>query len=466
MAKRHDLPSELIHEVLCYLNRPQILRVCFVSRFFLAIAEPLLYRNPVLACPYYSEPGFFKLRGFARQIISRPRFAPMVRKLNIASCELESDAARSPSPSLFNEHCDAADVDRLYAIQTDVEREDLKVAMAAMAEEGIPNALVIEGGWMGEVVALLHHLPQLLSLSISGLTSFRLLAYAAMGKLVGGVPIGLRTISYLHLTDRIDPYLVVPFMHLSNLTTFSIYPFGGILGPYDGPWLLNDVQPGNFDSALPPDSEMIRRGTSSITDLCFVSSDVGLRFLNGLLTFPRKLKKFECVISGTAIVARPSELVPGLHLHRHSLTYLTFSGKFGGLFASDGVVIGSLSEFTSLTYLRLPLLLLLGHPQEGVELEMATMDPIAPLLPPSLVRLELELRVWPFKEFMLVTGYPDSWLRSRRRFQSLEHFVVHRNVNIIYFDGDMSDIMPALAAFADMKEKFEAAKITVKPRVE
>ena len=43
---------------------------------------------------------------------------------------------------------------------------------------------------------------------------------------------------------------------------------------------------------------------------------------------------------------------------------------------------------------------------------------------------------------------------------------MHRNVDIIYFDGDMSDIMPALAAFADMKEKFEAAKIIIKPHIE
>ena len=66
---------------------------------------------------------------------------------------------------------------------------------------------------------------------------------------------------------------------------------------------------------------------------------------------------------------------------------------------------------------------------------------------------------------MLATGYPDSWLMSRQHFQCLEHFVVHRD--IIDFEGDMSsDIKPALAAFPDMKEKFEAAKIIVEPRVE
>ena len=69
----------------------------------------------------------------------------------------------------------------------------------------------------------------------------------------------------------------------------------------------------------------------------------------------------------------------------------------GSFFAADGEMIGSLSEFTSLTYLRLPLLMLLGYPQAGVELEMATMDPIGPLLPLSLVHFELELQVWPFK---------------------------------------------------------------------
>ena len=96
---------------------------------------------------------------------------------------------------------------------------------------------------------------------------------------------------------------------------------------------------------------------------------------------------------------------------------------------------------------------------------MATMDPIGPLLPPSLVHFELELRVWPFKEFMLVTGYPYLWLRSRQRFQSLEHFVVHRNVGVEGHTG--SDIeLAALSAFPDMKEIFEVAKIIVEPRFE
>ena len=90
----------------------------------------------------------------------------MVCNLKVVSIEDELYEVRPPS--VFNGHCDAADVDRLCAIQTYAEREDLKVVMAAMAEEGIPNALVVDGGWLGEVFALLHHLPQLLSLSISG----------------------------------------------------------------------------------------------------------------------------------------------------------------------------------------------------------------------------------------------------------------------------------------------------------
>ena len=61
MAKWHDLPSELIYEALSYLDRPQILRVCFVSRFLLAIL--LLYRNPDLTRGRSDglEPAFFEL---------------------------------------------------------------------------------------------------------------------------------------------------------------------------------------------------------------------------------------------------------------------------------------------------------------------------------------------------------------------------------------------------------------------
>ena len=92
-----------------------------MSRFLLAIAEPLLYRNPDLTRGLSNGqgPAFFELRGFARQIINRPRFAPMVCNLKIASLEVEWGMARPPG--VFNEHCDAADVDRLCAIQTDTE---------------------------------------------------------------------------------------------------------------------------------------------------------------------------------------------------------------------------------------------------------------------------------------------------------------------------------------------------------
>ena len=265
MAKLHDLPSELIYEALRYLDRPQILRLCFVSRNLLNIVEPLLYRNPDLTRGRSNglEPAFFELRGFARQIISRPRLASVVRNLKIVAPDKEWDEVRPPS--VFNGHRDAADVDWLRASQTDAEWEDLEVVIAAMAEKGIPNALIVDGGWWGEVVALLHHLPQLLSLSISGSNEVRLLTYAAMGKLVGGVPIGLRTISHLQLmygATNILNYkrersafgsdVVIPFMHLSNLRTFSVYQFGGNLAPDYGSWDPNDVRPGRFNSAFPP----------------------------------------------------------------------------------------------------------------------------------------------------------------------------------------------------------------------
>ena len=74
-----------------------------------------------------------------------------------------------------------------------------------------------------------------------------------MGKLVGDVSIGLRTISHLQLgygTAYYNPDrsafgsdVVIPFMHLSNLATFSVYQFGGNLAPDYGSWDPNDVRP-------------------------------------------------------------------------------------------------------------------------------------------------------------------------------------------------------------------------------
>ena len=83
-----------------------------------------------------------------------------------------------------------------------------------------------------------------------------------MGKLVGDVSIGLRTISHLELMYATATYwpdrsafgsdVVIPFMHLSNLRTFSVYQFGGNLAPDYGSWDPNDVRPGGFNSGFPP----------------------------------------------------------------------------------------------------------------------------------------------------------------------------------------------------------------------
>jgi len=98
-------------------------------------------------------------------------------------------------------------------------------------------------------------------------------------------------------------------------------------------------------------------------------------------------------------------------------------------------MIGSLTEFTALTHLHLPLMLLIGRPLINMNTEMPARspltDPIGPLLPSSLVSFKLDLMEHYILELcMIITGFPDSWLRSKRRLQNLESLCIARAIKI------------------------------------
>jgi len=517
MAGLHDLRPELILDICLYLSGKDVWNLCFVSRYLLVIAERLLYHSPCLKnefSDYDSLPLIFPvLRRFACQVIKHPEYARLVRHLTLELLGGECDTISGPD--VLNGECEAAEVDRFLDMQSADERQDLEVVMAALAEKNIPNALIVKTEWMGEVVALLHYLPNLRSLTFDAST-IGPLAHAAMGRVAGGVPAGL--LSLMHLDLRYATVhaallggertgfcsdAIVPFMHLPNLTTLSVDDFGGniiwrtinIAG-----WnaLMNEndaddaddaddaqevdaavaaaaaaavAEPPEFQSAVPLEAALIQPGCSSITNLSFTSSFAGSRLLNSILTLPRALEKFEYQLGPSDVPAPPFmtvDLLPGLRLHKNTLTHLTLSDRdaAGRSFARAGIMIGSLTEFTALTHLHLPLMLLIGRPLINMNTEMPARspltDPIGPLLPSSLVSFKLDLMEHYILELcMTTTGFPDSWLRSKRRLQNLESFTVYRTgyKNLMRDDHDL--LVGPL--YPNLKERFEAARIKIEP---
>jgi len=517
LAGLQDLPPELILEKIClYLSGKDVWSVCFVSRYLLAIAERLLYYSPCVKNEINEDAGlqltFPMLRRFACQVIKHPEYARLVRHLTLELLGQECD--RIEGPDVLNEECEAAEVDRFLDMQSADERQDLGVVMAAMAEKNIPNALVVKTEWMGEVVVLLHYLPNLRSLTFDT-SAIGPLAHAAMERVAGGVPAGLRSMAHLDLRyaavhgtltgcERTGfcSDAIVPFMHLPNLTTLSVDDFGGnIIWSMVGFWGLNalmnendvdDVdgaddaqevgapvaaaaaaaaaaEPPEFRSAFPLEAALIQPGCSPITNLSFTSSFAGSRLLNSILTLPRALEEFEYELGPSDVPAPPFmtiDLLPGLRLHKNTLTHLTLSDLdvAGASFATEGIMIGSLTEFTALTHLRLPLMLLIGRPliNVGFETPSPLTDPIGPLLPSSLVSFELDLMEHYILELcMTMTGFPDSWLRSKRCLQNLESFTVYRTryQNLMRDDQDL--LVGPL--YPNLKERFEAAEINIEP---
>jgi hypothetical protein len=294
-----------------------------------------------------------------------------------------------------------------------------------------------------------------------------------MGRLTGGVPIGLRSISRLELNyktvysaiyagERVgySSDVVIPFMHLPNLMTLSVGGFGGNVGDWS-----TGVQPPGFHSALPSDAGLIQPGCSSITDLHFTESFAGSRLVNSILKLPRALEKFEYELSQSDDPAPPfmtRDLIPGLHLHKDTLTHLTLSDTraYGKSFATEGILIGSLSEFTALTHLRLPLMLLIGRPPETTEHQVVSKDPIEPLLPSSLVSFKLDLlEHFQLDLFVKTTGFPDTWLKSKQRLRKLKKFAVYRSSTVGVDDHKVF----SSPAFSNLIERFQAAGIKIQP---
>ena len=138
----------------------------------------------------------------------------------------------------------------------------------------------------------------------------------------------------------------------------------------------------------------------------------------------------------------------------------TFSGE-----ADDESTLGSLSDFTVLRRVRVPLAWLLGRHPEGLShSEMPLVNPLDSLLPASLVTLELDLfEEWRLSWFMKFTGFPRTWECTRGALPHLERLVIRRSAYDDQLISENEDLGPNARDLVTIMQSIE--ELSVIPRV-
>lgn len=475
MAGWQDLPNELTSYILKifasgvplhHRELEELVNVLLVCRRFRAIMEPIIYATPNVRSDSFDgsyETGIHLDIGcFLRTIILRPDLGRLVKAVSIGlrdvdvySCTYEEVTKRCSN------QLDIEESEAIIQSLPSAERDDTRLLAHAATEAGLSNALVLQGGYPGLVILLLHHVPSLKFLSISGGHEMRIIASAALGCVRGGVPIGLQSINSLRLSYNdwkygLDAVDALPFMTLPSLTNFTTYQFEG-----DGGWDMfsetKAVTEGTDEQSQPSDGENDGSGgygqddlvnasrptpfgrtyylhphSSAITQLHFDYTLTSFRLLDLIIALPRRLESLRYDVGMDAKVAfEPRWMYKGLCTQKNSLKELVITSDYGNLTSMsatrDDSVLGSLNTFSHLQHLRVPASALLFFPEDGDSppISPPNCSPLDLLLPPSLIRLEADVEDQDgMEDFVAMTGLPNTLGATSQSLPELRIFAV------------------------------------------
>lgn len=458
MAGWRDIPNELTSQILCtlaseYTGRThelaKLMRVC--HRFH-AVLESIVYASPQISVRR-RRPGVFRydeelqgdyvlLRYFARSIVSRPSLGLLVKDLSVRSGRgimLREDVQIKNCNAVVD---DESLIPALESFSVPA-RDDVRLLASAAAQKGLPNGLILEGRFPGLLIFLLHYLPSLTSLSVVCSDEISVVTSAALGRVQGGVPIGLRSIKCLdlqyndevHRKYGLSAETVIPFMTLPALTKLSCYRLSGEYG-----WELfssalnegsdewseirekdnsdSDAQdaPGDFESGHIPvplhETHYLRPRSSAIMLLKFEESCSDNDILGRILALPRRLESFQYSIGDRMVgdaVFEASAIYEGLRTQKASLVEIFITRElWDHCTYSPWHVLGSLNDFSRLRHLKMPVTALLTCESEHHPITPPRHNPLDSLLPPSLVILEVDIRDTTLEELTGATGLPDT----------------------------------------------------------
>lgn len=434
--------------VLSHLNAEEHLACSTVSLRLRALAEPFLYRSPVLSRlggddAFDRGDEFAQLRRFVRTIVSRPTLGAFVKTLEVECIE---DGFDYPDGKISAGELNAVmtEAERAEALEDVPEgfdaRSDIDMLAKAAEIQGLSAGLILRGGCAGQTVLLLHHLTRLKRLVFVTSDAVSPVADAALGRLQGGVPVGLAVIEQLHMTNGgiSQPYWedgyhirsCIPFMTLPCLVEFTMGGFTGLGMEAEGSRYKHEIEDdsdreSNMRNGLP-----VAPRASAVQSLSFVNSSVEDSLLQRIMGIPLELNKFSYEIAASEVgysLFIPKSIAQNLLPHAHHLTHLCLTEKEPYESMIEGSGMGSLEAFTALRYLTASAVMLLGRPMSDSRpslQRMASTNPFDALLPSSLISLHCVLNEWSFCEFLAATGLPYTFAKTKEKFTSLEGFII------------------------------------------
>lgn len=328
MATLLDFPNEILHHILSCLKEKSLIAVSRVSRRFHSLSLPLLYKAPVLrAWDGYRQAAL-------PQLLWTLTLAPSLA-IHIQSLELEIEPYPPPSRTSFNGH-------------------SLWYPVSHTGSAGPPR--ITQGLQLEQ---LLRMLPRLTYLDLWPLTEPDSYgnAFARLFELLQDpmtLPLGLqnlrdfRAVGSWGMTSR----LLVAVMTLPSIRTIAVTVDDG-----DLVFTLHE----NVEDASLFAAVTAAVGSSSVTDLHLVETNIPPPSLTAILTVPRALTHLKCssqhVETHFDFAAFGRSLEPLLP----SLQHLSIGYSVAERWEVDWHSAMTLREWRALHTLQCPMMALLGR---------------------------------------------------------------------------------------------------------
>lgn len=403
MAGWSDLAVELLIEIAEELEAQEDrLNLASTSHHHRSILNSIAYRDITIRHPYHlADAGGDSFRRFARTMMLSPVLGDCVKTLHL---DFVHHFEGWVQPGVFNCSLNASELEALYRhqLRRDI-ADDIRLFVKITQIRGLSNGLVRACGSWGQLVLLLHHLPNLSLMAIRSDHNVQCLGYAAVGKLLGGIPAGLKSLKRMSLRygngeGVFDTASVVPLMVLPGLKVLSVDGFidDNRMSAVDDLRGVNPIYPGTWVTFTPR--------CSSIQELRLTWSAVGINLLHDILGLVRELRIIEYTMDFPSEQDAPGEessifarIIDCLSPHHHSLQNLLLSDNWKQSFSSSNVMdIRSkqpMLQFTSLSVLRIPALAL-ADPLTPIQLTSSPYS-VTPLhafqLPESITCIEFDL---------------------------------------------------------------------------
>lgn len=328
MPTINTVPYEIVAHIFSFLTRANLTVVTLVSKRYQTIAEPILYKHPLLGHKNDSVPS--RLQIFLRTVLTRPRLATYVRAIYLEWGTNRIDCSVPQNST------------------------DLALFLAAAKKVALRRRCDCRGT---QAALLLYQLPNLQVLELS--STYRLTEFDAFLEdlawcPVESLPAGLKSvhkISYINNWNTMTPLSIIAIIKLPSIRTVCLRA-------------IHDMT--RLDRI--PDAY---NGRSSVSELSIGPGTMWTHALANVLRMPQALTRFSFNhILGSRSRFDYVEIGKGLETTRDTLQYLSLRLdmrvplKAGENHNSEMEVqqtIGSLHDWPVLRTVHCPLAALLGR---------------------------------------------------------------------------------------------------------